>query len=413
MRARPTQDDRLPTQEALLLDYAERLDRHRAGRHAVHVHLSKLKPHNRREHHLRIAWNTVEGLVRTHDGQLFPLSNADLVFVCKDATPTELDGVIVKLRYLFSEDPFIQTHDPGEPDRFCTCFDLERHYDAFLLLARQIVEHEQRRRKEPAPPPPPAEVKLKPLEPEQLGRIEQALARADLSNLIRRQAVCAIVPGAPPHPVFSELFVSISDLQRTVAPTTDIASNRWLFQRLTETLDKRMLATLPRLQDSTLSSRFSLNLNVATLLSQEFLAFDEALTSVSRGTVVFELQLVDIFADMGSYLFARDFVRDRGYRLCVDGLSYLTAPLIDRERLGVDFVKIVWSPDLADEAGERRQEDLRNLVRSIGESRVILCRCENEDAIRVGRACGITLFQGRHVDALYAAARKSNPGPAR
>ena len=35
----------------LLLDYVQRLERHREGRRAVRIHLSKLKAQNRREHH--------------------------------------------------------------------------------------------------------------------------------------------------------------------------------------------------------------------------------------------------------------------------------------------------------------------------------------------------------------------------
>lgn len=59
---------------ALLLDYAQRLERHRQDRRAVHIHLSRLKPQNRREHHIRIAANTFEELVKQFEGQIFMLS---------------------------------------------------------------------------------------------------------------------------------------------------------------------------------------------------------------------------------------------------------------------------------------------------------------------------------------------------
>ncbi|MCW9002571.1 MAG: EAL domain-containing protein, partial [Rhodospirillales bacterium] len=42
-------------QEGLLLDYIQRLEQHKKGRHAVHIHLSRLKPFNRRDHHIRAA----------------------------------------------------------------------------------------------------------------------------------------------------------------------------------------------------------------------------------------------------------------------------------------------------------------------------------------------------------------------
>lgn len=393
------------------MDYVQRLDRHRAGRRAVHVHLSKLRPHNRREQHLRIARNTFENLVRTYEGQIFVLANADLVFICKGATTADIDAAVLKLRYLFSEDPIAQSDDPATGDRFCTWYDLERDYDALFAAATEIVaKHERAKTKKSAIGWKAPEPILTPLEPEQLGRVVQTLVRADLSNVIRRQPICAVLPGAPPQPVFTELFVSIADLQRIVAPQTQLASSRWLFQYLTETLDKRMLATLPRLEDSSVAARFSINLNVATLLSQEFLNFDATIKSQARGTLAIELQMIDVFADLGSFIFARDFVRERGYRLCLDGLSHLTAPMIDREKLGFDLIKIIWSSEMNDSAASQRLANIKELIGRAGEARVILCRCDSADAIKVGQSLGVTMFQGRQVDALLAAATKK-PSP--
>ena len=70
----------------LLLDYVQRLERHREGRRAVHIHLSKLKAQNRREHHLRIPENTFDELTKHFDGQAFAIQNGDIVFVCRDAS---------------------------------------------------------------------------------------------------------------------------------------------------------------------------------------------------------------------------------------------------------------------------------------------------------------------------------------
>ena len=43
---------RLPSQENLLLDYVSRLEKHKAGRKVVHLHLSGLRPFNRRDQHI-------------------------------------------------------------------------------------------------------------------------------------------------------------------------------------------------------------------------------------------------------------------------------------------------------------------------------------------------------------------------
>ena len=164
--------------------------------------------------------------------------------------------------------------------------------------------------------------------------------------MMRRQAICLITPDAPPQPMFRELYISIDELRAIVMPGYNIASDRWLFQRLTQTLDLRMLQLLMKNDDRAIASAFSVNLNVATLLSDRFLAFDASLKAATRGTVVFELQTIDIFSDLAAYIFARDFVKERGYRICLDGVTDLTLPFIDRERLGLDLIKIVWNPDM-------------------------------------------------------------------
>jgi EAL domain-containing protein (putative c-di-GMP-specific phosphodiesterase class I) len=241
------------------------------------------------------------------------------------------------------------------------------------------------------------------LDPEQLGKLESFQLRADLSNLMRRQPVCAITPTNPnPQPVFRELYISISDLQQTVLPEFDLSSNLWLFQHLTQTLDSRMLSMLIRNDDTSIASSFSVNLNVQTILSPPFLNFDSSLKAVARGTVVIELQAIDIFGEMGAYMFARDFMRERGYRICLDGLNHLTLQFIDRDRLGLDLLKLIWTPDMADDVSGTRATELKEHVDRCGRARIILSRCDSDEAVRFGQSLGITMYQGRYVDRLLS-----------
>src|SRR3989304_3861741 len=99
-----TTASKVATQESLLLDYVHRLDSHKAGRKAVHVHLSRLQPFNRREHHVRIAANTFEPLIKLHEGQLFVLKNSDLFFFYKTAAQIDVETSLLRLRFLFSDD---------------------------------------------------------------------------------------------------------------------------------------------------------------------------------------------------------------------------------------------------------------------------------------------------------------------
>jgi EAL domain-containing protein (putative c-di-GMP-specific phosphodiesterase class I) len=405
------------SQTYLLLDYAQRLDRHREGRRAVHIHLSRLRPQNRREQHVRVAVNTFEEVVGQFNGQLFVLQNADLMFLGKDAKIADMDDAVMRLRFLFSEDPLTQGNDDEAAARFCTWYNIETGYKTFLTDVERLYEEEQERARRLAAAAAQDNKKVederRPLTPEQLGRLEDYLERTDLSGVLRRQNFCAVIANNPPQSVFKELYISIGDLATTMMPDVNLVSNRWLFQHLTQTLDLRMLRLLSRADDSDLYSSFSVNLNVSTLLLREFLDFDASLRAGSGGTIVIELQPLDIFADYARFMFARDFVREKGYRLCLDGVTDNFIDLIDRQKMGFDLIKLVWSPDLGAEGNTARRGEVAAMVKEMGKLRVILSRCDTPAAVRSGQEMGIAMFQGRYIDTMLRKQRSYIPPPKR
>ncbi len=400
--------------EYLLLDVTQRLMRNPQGWRSVIIHLSRLRVDHRLAHHLRIASNTFANLVKPFDGQTFPMSSGDIVFLCRNVDPGVIDDAVMKVRYLFGDDPLTGDSDVDAPDSFASWYDLgvdgQRFFD-YVTAAQDNAQRRQRRLAaivggiEAGPP------KLLPMEPQALTELVKAITRADLSGLLRRQAVCALVGDEPPKPVFREFYISIADLRDAVMPKYDIAADFWLFKYLTQTLDKRVMVLLRRSDENRTNLPFSINLNVSTLLSPEFLAFDENVRAVTRGSIVIELSKVDIFADLGSYIFARDFARERGYRLCLDGMTALTLPFIDRDRLGLDLVKLFWGPEMAGASGMAHAADLGAALDRVGAGRVVLAHCDTAEAIAYGQSLGIRMFQGRHVDSLLNAATR--PGGQR
>ncbi|MCC7166191.1 MAG: hypothetical protein IT565_01340 [Rhodospirillales bacterium] len=397
----------LSTQENLLLDYLYRLEKFRKGRQAVLVHLSKLQVQNRREQHVRAAASGFDPQVRKGEGQIFTLANTDIVFIYKAGSKDDTQAVITRLRFMFADDPLLMDEIPGKRELFCSWFDLDKDYDKIIALTKTLHAAEEQRRakieaESAARQQDSARGRGQPLTPELLGRVEDALSQADLSNLLRRQSVCALVGKAAPQKVSTELFVSIADLRETLIPDVNLASSPWLFQHMTETLDRRVLYLLSKHDDKTLTSDFSINLNVATLLSPEFMKFDDNVRSASRGTIVIELQRTDIFYDLNAYMFARDFVHERGYRICIDSLSHQALRYVNRQRLGADLLKLIWSPDMQAIAKGPERDKLAELILERGAARTILCRCDDQAAIEAGQALGLTLFQGRYVDSRLA-----------
>ena len=406
MARAPESTRRVPSPEYLLLDYVRRLEEHKEGRQAVQIHLSNLRPFNRREHHVRVAADNFESLIETLQGQLFTLKNADLFFIYKAEAHTAVENAVQRIRFLFSDDPLLSEVET-ETRRFCTWFDVDSEFDVLLKFAQGLVNAEESRdadsgtRLDTRTALRAKQGKGEPLTPLILSRMEAALTRTDLSNLVRRQFICTLGSKMAPDPVFSELFISIMDLRDTILPCVDLSSSLWLFQHLTQTLDTRMLSMLSKTDHITISGDISFNLNVTTMLSPQFLGFDENVPASRRGHMIIEMQVVDLFADLGAYMFARGFAQERGYRICIDGLTYQTMSMIDRERLGADMVKLYWHPQLID-GGNDMVGRIRAMINRSGDQRVILCRCDNREAIDFGRSVGITLFQGRHVENLIA-----------
>ena len=313
MAIAPTQlVQQLPGQENLLLDYLHRLEMHRRGRRAVHIHLSRLQPQNRREHHVRIAADAFDSLVKMMQGQLFVLKNADLFFIYKGEAQNDVETSMLKIRFLFGDDALMK-ESSGAEDAFCTYFDVESQFNDILSMVRALIHHDDE------PEDLPEEMldaksaiqsrqeQGEQLSPRALGRVEQALQRADISNMIRRQFICGLIGKATPQPLFSELFISIADLREALLPGVNLSSSRWLFQHLTETLDRRVLSFLSKSTDRSITGEISINLNVSTLLSSEFMQFDDSVIAAMRGSLVIELQQMDIFGDLNAFLFAPRF----------------------------------------------------------------------------------------------------------
>jgi hypothetical protein len=396
----------LASQEKLLLDYMQRLEEQKGEHKAVHLHLSSLKPYNRREHHIRAAENSFENLIKSLHGQLFMVKNSDMFFFFKIAAQAQTETVVQKVRFLFGDDPLLEDEGPDE-NRFSTWYDTANQFEELLHLVEGIIETEEKRKKETRTRMDTrASLKIRqkegdPMSPDILAKVESALERTDLSNLVRRQFICSVDAQMIPEQSFSEMFISIADLRETMVPGINLLSNRWLFQHLTETLDKRMLSLLSKNDAMAISGDISFNANVSTLLSRGFQDFDDNIMASRRGSMIIELQKVDIFADLGAYLFAREFVQDKGYRICLDGLTHNTMAMVERERLGADLVKLVWHSDMVD-GGPDMHEKVRAVVKRSNPSKVILCRVDTREAIDFGHSVGIKMFQGHFVENLIA-----------
>jgi EAL domain-containing protein (putative c-di-GMP-specific phosphodiesterase class I) len=402
-------DNRVPSGEHLLADHVRRLAEAPNGWRALVMHMSRLQSDNRSTYRIRMATNVFEVLVKEVPGDVFRLNGGDLVFVFRSVNPAMVHDAVMKVRSLFADDPFASSLEDGHGTGFATWYDLEIEYRTFAESVEQAYAREAQRQRAGGGAFAQAQPARLPMEPQVLADLVAAVERADLTNMMRRQAICTIADGAAPRPILHETYVSIDDLRDTIMPGRDIASDRWLFKYLTQALDRRMLAQLRREQAAAPVQSLSINLNVSTVLSPEFLGFDANLRSTARGSIVIEIEKLEIFADLGAYVFARDFLHVRGYRVCLDGVTALTLSHVDRERLGLDLLKVFWSAELFDPRRVERLDEFRAALERAGKAHVILARCDTADAVAFGQSMGLRLFQGRHVDELLRNAMGEEP----
>jgi len=398
-----------PSEEELLLTQLARVRDNASGCFAVHMHLSKLRPGNKQPHFLDIASRSLLDFVSGNDALLFRLYNRDMVLICRNIPIDDVDPVVEKVRALFPEDSLTEAPMGSYDDHFTTWHDLSQPEDfrVYLAIANDqaaaaAVDRENEK-KEQASRAASADLGV-PLAPGILAAINQKMKSTQIADLIKNQAVYRVVPGQKGEIICREYFIAMTELKNRVAPNVNLFGSPWLFQYLTETLDRRMLSVISRRDLSASPDDISLNLNIATVISREFQQFHEQIEENSA-RVIIEFQVIDIFSDMGAFKYARELLHERGYRVLVDGLSPLGIHFFDPSLLQADFLKISWGPEFVGEEKKEKIEEMRRIVRHAGKDGVILSRVDSQDAVQWGATLGISRFQGYFIDKLVAAMR--------
>ncbi|MCK5777718.1 MAG: EAL domain-containing protein [Rhodospirillales bacterium] len=402
------------TQEAVLLEKLARIEENPSGYFAVHLHLSELRASNRQRHFINIAVRVFDNLINNADAILYLMMNQDLVLICREVLVEDIDPYINKVRAMFSEDPLTSGDDEFE-DKLSTWYDLSSKEDfaAFLSAATELsvkaqvmIEEMQRNRESEE-----GDKSGDPLSARNLAAINQKLQSTRIADLIRQQACIHIAPGKAGAMVFREHFIAMTELRERVSPGVNLFTSAWLFQYLTETLDKRVLSVIGRKNFDEMKEPISLNLNIGTVLSRDFSNFMRVVGD-NAGKIVVELQIIDIFADMNTYGYARDMLQDRGYKVLVDGVNPMALQFFDPANLRPDYIKVAWGKEFEEESKDStRLAMFRETVGHAGKDSIILYRVDSEKAVKWGLALGISRFQGYFIDKLVQAMTRSKVKP--
>ena len=396
------------------MDYLSKIEPELNNYSVLYIYLSKLQNQQLKTLQRQNLIETFENVIKKNGGEIFGLPNEDMVVFYHKKANEEIQACLIKIRFIFHDDPLLQNAFDLEQAGFIRFYDLAVAVEEFKRNVRALMDSLKNQsfggssgnsgRSVPAAMMGGPRKLRRELTPSMLAKVQKTLAMADFSSLIRRQSVCAVIGKSPPQMIFDEVFVSIADLRDMLLPDVDLTANPWLFLHLTETLDKRVLASVSQHDDGSLNSNFSMNLNVSTILSDEFLTFDENINPSMRSSIVLELQLVDIFSDIKAFILAKTFAQYRGYKICIDGITVDKLKYIDREQLNGDLLKIIWHPSFMDMI--REDSHFTDYVNRAERAKMILCRVDDPQAVEIGNSLGINLYQGRYIQRILTAQPK-------
>jgi len=394
----------MSSEETLLLNRLRSLKASHKGYFVVHMHLSKLRPGNRKPHFINIATRNFEELLTNFQITLFKLFNEDIVLLCKDVPVEEIDPVIHKTRQLFGEDPLTDGEDGSLDDKFTTWYDFSSSADlgSFFDVANDLAVQALQKTKKTEDSRPMNTLPGVRLDPSSTADIKLKLQRVNMEDLIDEQTCIIVYPNQKGKVMLREKYISMRALQKRVAPGVNLFGSPWLFLYLTETVDQRLLGIVSRGNFASLQHDISLNLNISSVLGREFQHFHQAVGK-HTAKVVIEFQLIDVFSDMDAYANARDMLQENGYRVLIDGLSPLSLQFFSPALLLADLIKISWGQEFESEDAQDRIDDMRGVIREMGKDNVILSRTDSEDAVIWALSLGINRFQGFYIDTLVNA----------
>ncbi|MEM8799957.1 MAG: hypothetical protein AAGF15_07755 [Pseudomonadota bacterium] len=419
-----------------LKDYIQRLARHRKGRRALYIQLSALPKQLRDQHRLRIVAAFLHGMVKENQGHIFKMSGGDWVFICQDPAEKDFLGAVNKIKTLF-EDDFAQARYRGEFQY--TLYDLGADYEVFVNRMMSIIDQTtddagydeafEFDREEPGfddgfgDQVPVDQVRphgvsplatdgtewtkgqvrpvLKALSIAEFDRLERVTRGMDVSGLVRREQVAAVLGPAQAQTVFVSRNVPLSVLQDRVLPTVDLEADMWFAHRLRQSLDLRMIRSLDPINGGSAIAT-SLVVNLDCVEGMSFQLVERMRRDDPRLKIILEFRFAEVVIELDRFIRISEDLRNRGYRICVRDLSPTHFRAIDRTELRVDFEKLQFTRAMLDRMDDNDQRRLSKKVEKVGAGRVILSGCDEEAGYRFGRACGISLFSGKFIDQILA-----------
>lgn len=367
------------TREADLLALARKAAEEHPDLTALVVDLSQV-PHIDDPAFFRVLSGRLQERARQLDAQRFDLADHRICFVVRSSAAAALANAVKSLSAL------LVAH--GKPPIGETHFALQTRPEPFLTACREMARAVEER-----PDFRAEDDEDKALEA--FLSIERNLVAADISNLLREQAIMDLSDPAAPSVLAIEIFTSIQAIQNLYG--IPLTRNPWLFDRITEILDRRMLHHLSRDRART-DRRLSINIHLSTILSDIFETFLLDQRFDWRRHLIFELSHIEMIDAPERFASALRRLAEQEATVAVDAVPWTSLQHFVETSPDIRFIKVEWAPELASlSAGDRAK--LSETLEKIGRHRVIVYHCPDEAAVNAALELGLHLVQGWGVDA--------------
>lgn len=373
--------------EKYLLTALDRVAKNALGYAVLYINISKLKPKNRHPEFVKIIAMLFESIIGAAKGSMYILSNGDIAILSKNITPSEIDEAVKKLRAGLAADPVL-SHDSRD---FALVYSFPRDFFSFYGKIEKMVQENKEAETEELP------VK-EPIEAEDMDKIISTLDDIDMAELVKRQSVMRVHNNEFTD-LMQEFFVAVKDLSRYFGGNKDLVANRWLFQYLTQVLDKKTLAAFASAEITEWPEKISLNLNLSSVFSKEFVEFAKNFLKPAQQIIV-EVQMMDILNNLNLYHEVKDILHKGGHKLLIDSLNPASLSMLNLDKLVPDMIKIFWEPLLVYDTDN---QSLKNAVEYMKPENVILAKCDGSEAMRWGLSYGLNTFQGPYIDEIEIA----------
>jgi len=356
------------------------------GCRALHLHISNLPKGVRTRDNITQAIGLLNELSRrSPTSRVFLLNTLDIVFVSINLDSGLLRQTASNIHKIFGREPVGSNVYTTED--FATLIDIAGNDTRLLAYAETLFASNVAE--------PDADGKMRGSVQIYL-QVMERIGSTDISTILLSQPAYATVAEGKMIPVFREMYVSIKALEDAFCPGASLVKRRTLFTELTEHLDKAVLKVVSR-QPEFGHRSLSLNLNLMTLTSREFAAFDGSMSEDQRSKIVLEFHRNDVVANFALFQRLAPSLTERGYSLCIDALDAHLLAHFDLKGLHCRFAKLFWSQEALASGNALRDLIAQRASRDEG-IEYILARCDNAAAIRLAKHAGFSLLQGKLID---------------